>query len=264
MLVFVLFFAACSHETGYKVLSFIFDGVPDPNFIEANTNDSIAIIDSTKITDTLKNTKPKLFFHPPYQEKSCENCHDGNNGQLLESQPTLCYNCHESFEEKNNYTHGPVAGGYCSDCHDPHKAKNDFLLSRTGQNICFLCHNENDIKEGDIHYDIGETECTECHDPHGGDNKLMIKRGICKKCHGDFSEQYAYLHGPVSGDYCYACHGFHSLETKSHLLKTGQSLCLNCHDKRDVLKNENHDGIEDTNCTECHNPHGGADRYIFN
>ncbi|HDO27951.1 MAG TPA: hypothetical protein ENH02_07525, partial [Bacteroidetes bacterium] len=32
----------------------------------------------------------------------------------------------------------------------------------------------------------------------------------------------------------------------------------------DVFKNEAHSDIEETNCTECHNPHGGDDRFIFN
>ena len=47
------------------------------------------------------------------------------------------------------------------------------------------------------------------------------------------------------------------------LLRTGQSLCLYCHDMKQVLASEVHKDINNTNCTECHNPHGGDDKYIL-
>jgi predicted CXXCH cytochrome family protein len=30
-----------------------------------------------------------------------------------------------------------------------------------------------------------------------------------------------------------------------------------------VLKNEIHTGLDEMACTDCHNPHGGSDRYIL-
>ena len=50
-----------------------------------------------------------------------------------------------------------------------------------------------------------------------------------------------------------------------NLLKsTGHQFCLFCHDSGDVFKNEVHEDLDDSECTLCHNPHGGEDRFILN
>jgi len=44
---------------------------------------------------------------------------------------------------------------------------------------------------------------------------------------------------------------------------TGDALCFYCHEAESVLENEMHEGLEGMLCTDCHNPHGGEDKYIF-
>jgi len=107
-------------------------------------------------------------------------------------------------------------------------------------------------------------ECLECHDPHGGENEYIIQFGTCYQCHVDFKDKYNTLHGPVAGQFCSTCHSSHDKKYgKAFLLRSGQHICLFCHSIQ-ILHNETHKEIENTECIECHNPHGGDDRYIFN
>ncbi len=264
LIMIVLFFTACSIQTRYEVLSFIFDGVPDPNNSENIEIKDSAVIDSTKILNIAANiNKPKTYFHPPYQERSCNSCHNNNTGQVLMPQPGLCYSCHENFEDNYSVIHGPVAGGYCTACHNPHKSKLQNLLLKKGKALCFNCHNPQ-IADNDIHSVAETSNCTSCHNPHGEENTYLLKKGSCYVCHDDFSKTYKYLHGPVSNGLCNACHATHNSKTEYKLLLSGQNLCFKCHIKKSVLKNENHEGIGDADCIECHNPHGGDDKYILN
>ena len=266
VILLVLFTAACSPESRYKVLSFIFDGVPEPDFSDniAEVNDSVLTSDSTNILNIAENNKTKVFFHQPYLDKDCNSCHSNNDmGQKIKTQPELCYTCHENFEDEYAVIHGPVAGGYCTDCHDPHKSKFPELMLREGKDICLKCHDPQ-IVESDIHSLVEINECVSCHNPHGEENTFLLKKGSCYVCHDNFSEKYKYLHGPVAGGFCNSCHDTHSSESEYKLLLTGQKLCYKCHTEKAVLGNENHEGIDDVNCTECHNPHGGDDKYLFN
>lgn len=111
-----------------------------------------------------------------------------------------------------------------------------------------------------IHPPYKNRKCKICHTDGGF---TMPQPQLCYQCHEDFSSKYAYIHGPVAGGYCTACHHPHMGEKKL-LLRKGQALCFYCHEKEIVFKNENHSGIDETNCTECHNPHGGQDRTLFN
>ncbi|MEN8155447.1 MAG: cytochrome c3 family protein, partial [Bacteroidota bacterium] len=81
-----------------------------------------------------------LFIHHPYREKECALCHNQNRmGSLKEPQPGLCYQCHENFGNKYHFEHGPAAGGHCTECHDPHKSKEEKLLVQTGTDLCLNC-----------------------------------------------------------------------------------------------------------------------------
>lgn len=111
-----------------------------------------------------------------------------------------------------------------------------------------------------IHPPYKDRECNICHSD--GDF-TMPQPQLCYQCHEDFATKYTYVHGPVAGGYCTACHHPHMGEKKL-LLRKGQDICLYCHEKELVFKNENHSGIEETYCTECHNPHGGQERTLFN
>lgn len=166
---------SCSPKSGYRVLSVFFDGVPDPDISE-----SLVMIDSSQIhgeinTEAVSQKNTELVFHVPYKEKDCGSCHNMNSmGKLTEPMPSLCYQCHENFSEQYKLLHGPVDAGFCTECHNPHQGKNEYLLTRKGQDLCLYCHDPDDVFKGEVHSAIDETDCTECHNPHGGEERYYF------------------------------------------------------------------------------------------
>lgn len=259
----VLIIAACSVQDHYRTLSIFFDGVPNPDRIDQTAIDSATIIiDSTTIF--AQNTIPKLNIHHPYLEKECAACHNqGRMGTLNESEPGLCFQCHSNLDIRYNSEHGPAAGGFCTECHNPHKSTEETLLLRKREELCFSCHEEKQVKESLFHNISDETACLACHSPHGSDNHSLLKQGVCYSCHDDFSDQYQALHGPVAMGRCSECHTPHTKGSDKLLVKKGRDLCFNCHNAGRLLKSDTHSYIEDADCMECHNPHGGEDRFLF-
>ncbi len=173
---FVSFIVRCSPEVSNKTLRFFFDGVPTLDTLE-----EALVSDTSSFSDTLSDTrldphKTTKFFHAPYREKQCSDCHNQRlMGKLVEPQPALCYQCHEDFGEVYEIQHGPVAGGYCTACHSPHFANDSTLLIRTGQDLCLFCHKPGEGYDAELHDGIEDTDCTECHNPHGADNRELLK-----------------------------------------------------------------------------------------
>jgi predicted CXXCH cytochrome family protein len=168
----------CSSIHSYKTLSFFFDGVPKPeNKITTHKLDSISRTDSTSLAQNLIPTqKPLMNYHPPYQEKECASCHDKSAmGKFTSPQPELCYQCHDDFKNAYKVLHGPVAGGQCTACHNPHQSEKENLLSRTGQSLCLYCHDSDQIMASETHKGIQDANCTDCHNPHGGENKNNLR-----------------------------------------------------------------------------------------
>lgn len=178
ILVSILFyFSGCSTTHNYKVLSFFFDGVPDPAKVTADiSNDSLNIPDSSIVANNTMRNAITQVVHSPYQDRQCNSCHDQSRmGKLLKSPPKLCYQCHADFSSKYNVLHGPVGGGQCTQCHSPHSSSNSNLLIRTGQSLCQYCHDSKQLMETTPHKDIQDASCTECHDPHGGVDRNFLK-----------------------------------------------------------------------------------------
>lgn len=171
----VLILSSCSPEAGRKTLNFFFDGVPSKEVAEqSNDVDSLIKIDSA-LTNLNVPEKSQIIYHIPYLEKECASCHDQTSmGNLVMPQPRLCYQCHENFEQIYNVVHGPVGGGYCTECHQPHYTKEKYLLRLSGQELCFQCHVTGVTFNTTIHEGIEDTNCTECHNPHGGEDSLMF------------------------------------------------------------------------------------------
>jgi predicted CXXCH cytochrome family protein len=178
ILLTIIFVSACSTTRHHNVLSFFFDGVPSPaEEIAFNPGDSLSPGDSTHTTgNVIPAIESQFVYHTPVKEKQCDACHDHNTmGTLILPQPEVCYQCHADFNKVFQSLHGPVAGGYCTACHDPHMSTADSLLLRTGQSLCLYCHNSIQVLSKDVHTDIGDAECTMCHNPHGGDDRYMLR-----------------------------------------------------------------------------------------
>lgn len=164
---------SCSSAEGKKVLSFFIDGIEDSTGVESRDT-VITVKEKNKDRATI-NVFETTNFHEPYKGKQCDICHQATgSNKLTDPQPILCYNCHDDFSTKYSFLHGPVASGYCTNCHHPHMSKNKKLLKRTGQKICLECHELNDILKNEIHSSIENTDCTDCHNPHGGEDKFLM------------------------------------------------------------------------------------------
>ena len=94
---------------------------------------------------------------------------------MIEPQPGLCYICHEDLAEQYNYLHGPVTGGYCSACHNPHKSEHEKLLRYTGEALCYYCHEAESVLQNEMHEGLDGMLCTDCHNPHGGEDKYIFQ-----------------------------------------------------------------------------------------
>ena len=173
-----LILSQCSPYAGKSILHLFFDGVPEvDSTLSAHSEPGIIQTDSTEGQENmLASADPGIFLHYPYEERDCGTCHNQQSlGDLVEPQPGLCYLCHEDLATRYHYLHGPVAGGYCTACHDPHTSRNSMFLRLTGEELCFYCHRKESVLRNEVHEGLEGMLCTDCHNPHGGEDKYIFQ-----------------------------------------------------------------------------------------
>ncbi len=171
-----------------KVLTTIFDGVPEMPTIEELCEDNVedlfndyyeekiaeaALGDWEK--DERKDAK-EGSKHRPWFEKDCKGCHNFKaQNKLHLPKNKICYLCHKNFIQGSK-VHGPVAVGSCLACHDPHSSPNPSLLKRSLKTICFKCHIEERLA-AEMHDKIISSGmfCVDCHDPHSRNIRYFLK-----------------------------------------------------------------------------------------
>ena len=159
-------FSGCAARTNYKVLSFFFDGVPDPDKVVAKAEQK---------DDATGTTAQKGSTHGPFASRNCEGCHQrGMGNQLVLPVEKLCFKCHNLEVEKAKWVHGPVAAGGCRVCHNPHRSGYPYLLDASLKEVCFRCHEESSVMKNAAHEDIS-AGCTGCHNAHASDQKFLLK-----------------------------------------------------------------------------------------
>ena len=172
---------SCTQTERYRVLTFFFEGVPDPN---APTAEELALAEEqgADVQDPLSLARRRSglekILHPPFEERRCAECHNMYQGGKVKTPPGgLCLSCHEGFLEERLFVHGPAAVNACLRCHFPHESTRPYLLVDDALALCLACHDENDLAGTEYHEDFGETPdgCVRCHDPHGGDNNLFLR-----------------------------------------------------------------------------------------
>jgi len=157
-------------ESGYKLLSLFFDGVPKPG--EGTSKDQPEEQGKGKEVSG-EPVKSTYREHGPYAAKMCDGCHEPSTNVLVAPIDQLCFRCH-NLGTKKKYVHGPVASGGCRVCHDPHGSKYRFLLVAPAETFCFYCHDKKAIERSEIHSQISES-CTSCHNAHMSDEKYLLK-----------------------------------------------------------------------------------------
>ncbi len=156
-------------ESQYKVLSFFFDGVPNPAL-------KVEPEEGKKNGSAVKDKRLKFTEHGPFAAKQCNGCHQKGTNVLVAPIEELCFRCHQ-LDLKKGWTHGPVAAGGCRECHNPHSSGYPYLLMAKSSEFCYYCHNKNDVLRSAAHKDMTQ-ECSACHDAHSADNRFLLKKQV--------------------------------------------------------------------------------------
>ncbi len=152
-----------------------------------------------------------------------------------------CLDCHQYGEEHGNFArsvHLQNSVG-CTDCHDPHHAKeSQFLLKAKQPDLCYSCHlDKNQQFNRPFHHRVNEglMKCTDCHNQHGGFQSRQLRATasqdlVCFTCHTDKAGPYVYEHEVVKIEGCVACHVPHGSSNPRLLIRAQVNLlCLECH-----------------------------------
>jgi predicted CXXCH cytochrome family protein len=158
----------CSVEKNYDLLSFFFDGVPDPN---------------APLTDwTVKGGLPASYMaHKPFEEGRCTECHP-KLFVPVQNGSQVCMKCHEGKDREKARMHGPVAANACLFCHSPHDSVYPALLRRAPQQLCRQCHDQFLLDTGRVaaHADDARN-CLDCHNGHGGSNAYFLHDSVLEE-----------------------------------------------------------------------------------
>lgn len=187
--------------------------------------------------------------------KDCGVCHSLDSGHsfLADATAGRCFSCHsdkiESFNQE--FIHGPVAGGSCIVCHEPHRSKYEHSLRSEEEMLCFSCHEFNGgMKQYSVqHPPFRDGQCATCHDPHATSNRWVLVKSseaVCLECHDPNQAPFSNHSHPynvkpknrstrqlsLSSDgrlECLTCHLPHAGRT-AHLLRSSErNTCLGCH-----------------------------------
>lgn len=111
-------------------------------------------------------------YHPEVEK--CAGCHgDTARGYLVTGRhDTVCYRCHDRKDGKK-LVHGPLGGGECTTCHDPHGAMNASLTVAGAEGLCVRCHDQpHSAKHMRESKAVG---CVTCHEPHSSGRDFLQK-----------------------------------------------------------------------------------------
>ncbi|MEO8197111.1 MAG: cytochrome c3 family protein [Thermoanaerobaculia bacterium] len=167
--------AGCSTAKHHRVLSFFFDGVPEPGAVVVSAAPAVQASVGRKLVQTGE--------HGPYAAKLCDSCHDSKAASaLVVPAEELCLRCHQ-FGAAKAYVHGPLASGGCLVCHDPHQSPNRYLLVSASDGFCLDCHDRAALstigEAGGPNGHGGEAaNCTDCHEAHMSDRKYLLRPGV--------------------------------------------------------------------------------------
>jgi predicted CXXCH cytochrome family protein len=160
----------CTPERKYKVLSFFFDGVPDPNAPPVAAADSGATAGLARAN--------VLSSHVPFRDQQCNACHKGSEGtqvRFAAITSAVCLECHQDLGRKHAVAHEPVAQAECLWCHHPHESALPVLLKEPAPALCTQCHDELLLGDKPPEHKRPNVNCMHCHLGHGGATRAMLR-----------------------------------------------------------------------------------------
>ena len=151
----------------YQVLSFFFDGVPDPNAPKMQSSKSGA-------------RGGRTVVHKPFADNLCNSCHQNSTDIFARAQvrEDVCLNCHSNVPTQYAVMHGPVVNNACQMCHSPHSSALPHLLKQPAPALCAQCYDADAMLVMHQRQPIDSKQsCIDCHSGHGGSNhKLLLAR----------------------------------------------------------------------------------------
>jgi predicted CXXCH cytochrome family protein len=158
----------CSVEKNYELLSFFFDGVPDPNAPVTRGGIGTAVVIASA--------------HSAFADRRCEACHGSTVGfgvvvtGFAELDASVCPTCHTGIADEYPRLHGPVAGGECLWCHEPHESRYPNLQAWASPELCLGCHRLEleSMAQPPEHEDLAR-DCLDCHMAHGGEHRYFLR-----------------------------------------------------------------------------------------
>jgi DmsE family decaheme c-type cytochrome len=162
-----------------------------------------------------------------------------------------------------------------------------------GSSECLSCHTDkceswsqsmHSLADGDHKLPPERQGCEACHGPGSHHYGRLAGIGrfdyaatdeidtVCLKCHRDEMYVPDYTSSTHTKEHlsCVSCHNPHYLGEKANLRLAGTELCLSCHETKrtDFMRLSSHpvdlaDPRTGMQCTECHNPHGSAERAML-
>jgi predicted CXXCH cytochrome family protein len=207
--------------------------------------------------DCHKKLLANFKVHIPESDRTCINCHKMNydltrspTGTYSDINP--CYLCHKDKigEFQKDFIHGPVAGGSCAICHNPHGSDFDKNLKEPEEVLCASCHTVLDdaMTMRIQHKPFQFGRCVECHDPHSTNHKwVLIKNSqeLCMNCHAKDGILQFHSHPfnvkprkalanplkltPAGELECLSCHHPHASDSEHLLRVAGKDICIGCH-----------------------------------
>ena len=200
--------------------------------------------------------RTKFTRHAGDDPVTCSSCHLVNQDLTLSRPATHadanpCYGCHTDKigEFAQAFVHGPVAGGACTICHDPHGSDFDHTLNQPAVLLCLSCHRDLDPDAYAVeHQPFVNGQCVDCHDPHATRNRWVLQRSseeLCFPCHGAGGELDSHVHPynvkprqrldadlpltPGGRLECLSCHEAHGGSRQSLLRSPTDNVCVGCH-----------------------------------
>jgi len=209
----VLFCAiGCDRESRYKVLTFFFEGVPEPGAKKARrwvSDANTVTMTNAQLRDQQKDGNRAAPVDKLGQRLSsrhdfsreCDKCHTGGmtsgHQELRAPLPDLCYSCHSDLHQKGDYLHGPLYVGECVFCHEPHSSGFIHLQKAPQPDLCLRCHQESDLVLIPGHREALQGVCTDCHDPHGSSVPKLLRVGRVQR--GDREQMEELLNLELEG-----------------------------------------------------------------
>jgi predicted CXXCH cytochrome family protein len=257
------------------------------------------------------------MIHGPVAANMCQACHHPHQSDLAHllarEGMDLCLFCHTNKKDVQTMpsVHQPFLEG-CLQCHQPHSSPYKYMVVIDVPGLCLNCHPAVEVasdRKSEVHGPFQEGEkCYLCHNAHVSEYAHLLQdkeETLCFTCHHEKIQKGSrtikdiekrakseYVHAPVEGEGCSACHAAHTPDNfflLSAAFPKGSygegktesfAHCFDCHDsslmtsEKTTSETEFRDGDlnlhyihvnreKARNCTTCHDIHGSDYQHLI-